>query len=369
MRHALGSLLAQHRVNAVEASLGPWIGCHGSSWLLASTPRPASISWPWVATRPSSMLMKNPATPIVRPRRTPAAWRRSRRFDRWLRARGMAEKTRRAYGVDLGELARLGGRARALARRRRPRATCAASPPCPREAGAVTTDGRAQAGRDPHVLPAPGRARRARAEPGRPRLPAPRGPVPAAGAQADEVAQLLDADPGDDAARDARPRDVRAGLLVRAALRGDREPRPRRADSDAEQLRVLGKGVQDPLRAGRRAGRARARALPRARGRPALDCGRAPSRRCSSPRPAGGCRPRTSAAGCGCGCARAACGRHLAARPAPLLRHPPARGRCRPAHDPGAAGPRQSVSTTQLYTRVESGRLRRRTREPPARVT
>jgi integrase/recombinase XerC/integrase/recombinase XerD len=32
-----------------------------------------------------------------------------RRFDGWLRARGMSEKTRRAYGVDLGQLAEFAG--------------------------------------------------------------------------------------------------------------------------------------------------------------------------------------------------------------------------------------------------------------------
>ena len=46
------------------------------------------------------------------------------------------------------------------------------------------------------------------------------------------------------------------------------------------------------------------------------------------------------------------------ARPAPLVRDPPARGRRRPARDPGAARPRIASRTTQVYTRVESARLR-----------
>jgi site-specific recombinase XerD len=55
--------------------------------------------------------MKNPATtedPRAEPAEDslPAAWRQALAgFDRSLQARGMAEKTRRAYGLDLGELA------------------------------------------------------------------------------------------------------------------------------------------------------------------------------------------------------------------------------------------------------------------------
>jgi integrase/recombinase XerC/integrase/recombinase XerD len=54
--------------------------------------------------------MKNPAT-ATDPRAAvegelPAAWREAlRSFDRSLRARGLSEKTRRAYGLDVGELA------------------------------------------------------------------------------------------------------------------------------------------------------------------------------------------------------------------------------------------------------------------------
>jgi len=54
-----------------------------------------------VATRPSSVLTQN--TNIEREDRWAAALAR---FDGWLRGRGMAEKTRRAYGVDLDQLAR-----------------------------------------------------------------------------------------------------------------------------------------------------------------------------------------------------------------------------------------------------------------------
>jgi site-specific recombinase XerD len=53
-----------------------------------------------VATRPSSVLTKkSPTSEEARWQAALAA------FDDWLRARGMGEKTRRAYGVDLGQLA------------------------------------------------------------------------------------------------------------------------------------------------------------------------------------------------------------------------------------------------------------------------
>ena len=54
--------------------------------------------------RPSSVLTQNTNTPLKG--RWPDALRR---FDGWLHARGMAEKTRRAYGVDLEQLARFAG--------------------------------------------------------------------------------------------------------------------------------------------------------------------------------------------------------------------------------------------------------------------
>ena len=53
-----------------------------------------------MATRPSSVLTKKTPTP------TEASWQDAlARFDDWQLARGMGEKTRRAYGVDLAQLA------------------------------------------------------------------------------------------------------------------------------------------------------------------------------------------------------------------------------------------------------------------------
>ena len=37
----------------VEASPGPWIGCHGDTGMESASVRPASASWVLVATRPS----------------------------------------------------------------------------------------------------------------------------------------------------------------------------------------------------------------------------------------------------------------------------------------------------------------------------
>jgi site-specific recombinase XerD len=53
-----------------------------------------------VATRPSRVLTKNAPTPVER------SWQEAlERFDDWQRAHGMGEKTRRAYHVDLAQLA------------------------------------------------------------------------------------------------------------------------------------------------------------------------------------------------------------------------------------------------------------------------
>ena len=111
------------------------------------------------------------------------------------------------------------------------------------------------------------------------------------------------ADPGPHAAGAARPGDAGAGLLLRPALRGDRQPRPRlhrlrdRAAAGARQ------GRQGAAPAGRRAGPAgAASATWSAAG------GRSPpiraSRRCSSPRAAAASPTPTSPAGSASGPAR-----------------------------------------------------------------
>ena len=218
-------------------------------------------------------------------------------FDDWQRAHGMGEKTRRAYGADLGQLAgwaaerglgpdELGHRelrhfAGVVSRARR------------RE-----VDGRPQAGRDPDLLPAARRARRAVREPGRPRLEPEEGQVPAARAQAGRGERAARAHPRVVPARPARPRDARARLRRRAARRGAREPRHHRGRPRRRAGAGRGQGRPHARRPGRRARLEGARPLPGARA--ARRSPRATARRSSSPRAGAACRPRTSGAGCGC---------------------------------------------------------------------
>ena len=167
----------------------------------------------------------------------------------------------------------------------------------------------------------------------------------------DEVAALLDRIPAADAARGPRPGAVRARLLVRPAL-------PRRSSSWTSATSTSTSETRARHRQGRarrgwcrsasplsgRSSRYLETAAPRAR------AGRATSRRCSSPAAAAGSRRPTSAAGCESWVREAARRRaDLAAHPAPLVRHPPARGRRRPALDPGAARPRERLDDPDLH--------------------
>ena len=121
-----------------------------------------------------------------------------------------------------------------------------------------------------------------------------------------------------------------------------------------------GQGRQDAHRAGGRAGAAGDRALPRARrarrccrttGEPALFLSKSGRRLSTSD-----VRRRLRV------WARAAAlqGGVHPARAAALVRDPSAGGRGGSAGDPGAARPRVASRTTQIYTRVESARLRAR---------
>ena len=120
-------------------------------------------------------------------------------------------------------------------------------------------------------------------------------------------------------------------------------------DYESEQLRVLGKGSQGTAAAGRRARPARAASAtrparpPRPRHRPAR-AGALPLQERPPP-----LQLRRHAPARALGARGGARRRRLAALPAPQLRHPSARRRGGPAHDPGAARPRLDFDHSGLY--------------------
>ena len=224
-------------------------------------------------------------------------------YDRDLRARGAAERTRRAYAVDLGGFVEWVRAAGARARRRAPPRRA----PLRRRAlrgrrGAG--DGRPQAGRDPRPLRLPRPHRAGRAEPGRAGLQPEARREAAEGADHRADALAAGADPGPHAAGAARPGDAGAGLLLRPALRGDRQPRP--AARSTSRPSSCGCSARAPRSgscrsASRRSGRCERyiAARPPARWRPIRASGR-----CSSPRAAAASPTPTSPAGSASGPAR-----------------------------------------------------------------
>ena len=185
----------------------------------------------------------------------------------------------------------------------------------------------------------------------------------------DEVARAARPDPGLDAARAARPRAVRARLLLRAARRGDRRPRPRlarlrRRDSARRRARA-----QDAHRARRRAGAARAaRAISSAAAPGAGERRRRSRALFLSQDAAAGCRTsdvrrrlRTwvrEAAVAGRRVTRTRCGTRS---PPTCSRAAPTCARSRSCSDTA------SISTTQIYTRVESRAAADGVRAEPSR--
>ena len=130
-------------------------------------------------------------------------------------------------------------------------------------------DRRPQAGLDPRPLRLPRSHRAGRAEPGRAGLQPEALRDAAEGAQHRADALAAGADPGAHAAGAARPGDARARLLLRPALRGDRQPRRRRDRLRERAAAGARQGLQGTDAAGRRAGAAGAGELHR-RGRRAL---------------------------------------------------------------------------------------------------
>ncbi len=200
---------------------------------------------------------------------------------------------------------------------------------------------------------------------------------PAARAQRARGGAAARRHPGRRPAGAARPRDVRAGLLVRAARRGDRHAGHRRRRPRRRAGARRGQGPQDPLRARRRARDGCGAALPRAR----RDALRAPGEaRDGAPGPAARAARRDAGAGAAYALFLSKTGRALGTSDVRRrLRTWSTRIGVADGASPhalrhsfathlldGGADLRSiqemlghaSVSSTQIYTRVESARLR-----------
>ena len=269
-------------------------------------------------------------------------------YDRDLRARGAAERTRRAYAVDLAGFVEWVGAAGARAGRRPPPRRA----PLRRRAllgrrGAG--DGRPQAGRDPRPLRLPRPHRAGRAEPGRAGLQPEALGEAAEGAHApSRCARCWSG------SRPARRWSCATGRCsswptpAACAARRSSTSTQGALDFETEQLRVLGKGskerilpVGEPaqraleryLERGRRAladRSARAGAVPLQERPPPLQLRRHPPPRPLDPRGGDGRR-------------------RLAALTSPFIRHPSARGWRRSAYDSGAARPRIDLDHPGLH--------------------
>ena len=182
--------------------------------------------------------------------------------------------------------------------------------------------------------------------------------------------------PGAYPARDPRPGDVRARLLLRAALRGDRRPRRRQPSTSTPRRSASGQGLQDAHRADRRAraagpcsatSSAPGRARRGARARPALflsrrgrrlspsDVRRRLARGCARPpspaasrrtRCATRSRPTCSRAGPTCARSRSCSGTRASRRPRSTHGSSPA-GFAASTHEPPTSVMRRCHSRTR----------------------
>ena len=258
-------------------------------------------------------MKKSPTDAEDRPQELPPAWRDALAlFESDLRRRGAAEKTRRAYAIDIGQFA----------------TWCAAqsldpvevTPRTLRRYAATLSDRRAVATTVARKLAALRAFYRALREHGEiaqnpaDLIPAPKRPrsLPRV-LRPDEMAAVLDRIPA------STPLELRDRALFEVAYSSGLRAEElvtldvTSVDFDAEELRVEGKGVEDAHRAGRaspRCGRSRATSSAPARRSATATA----ARRCSSRSPAGGCRPPT----CGGACARGRATRRCRAASHPI---------------------------------------------------
>ena len=267
--------------------------------------------------------------------------------------RAVAAKTSRAYAIDSAPVRPLGDRARASSRRRSTSARCAATWPASGRGGQAPSTVARKLASLRGLLRVQMELGARDGEPRRAAAARPSGPSACRACS-----------------RPTRWRRCSSGSRRRrrsscATGRCSSSPTPRacgprsssrstssRSTSTPRCVRVEGKGEQTRLvPTGEHALRALERYL--ARGRGALDAGESRAlflsksgRRLEHLR-----RPPAAADLVAAGPARrpGAC-RGASARPAPLVRHPSAGGRRRPARDPGAARPRQHLDDSGLHS-------------------
>ena len=285
-------------------------------------------------------------------------------FDADLRRRGAAEKTRRAYGIDVGQFALWASKRELEPGSVTPRALRRYAAALSERGAAPSTVARKLASLRAFYrsLREHGAVEQNPAD----LLTAPKKPqrLPKV-LKPEEVARLLDRIPA------TTPLELRdralfelayaSGLRSEELVSLDLES----LDFDAEEVRVEGKGsktrvvpagehalaARRPLRRARtpRAARRRRRA-----GAVPVEVGKAPV------------DVRRAAAPAHLGAPRRAVRRCLAALAAPLLRHPPARGRCRFAGHSGDARPCEPIHDSDLHSgRVSTPEVRLRPQPSP----